>query len=242
MTSIQPSIFHGGLVAAFSTRRGGVSPDPLGLNLSYKVGDDPSNVRKNRELFFLPLGISLDRLAVPGQVHGSTVRVVDQPGEYPETDGLLTSRPGLFLSVSVADCVPILLHDPDRGVVGAVHAGWRGTAAGIAQTAIRTMNAAFGSDPGSLLASIGPSASVCCYVVGPEVAERFAPRFRQEQEGGVCLDLKEANRSQLIEAGLRPANIELSPHCTISEPELFHSHRRDGMKSGRMMAVIGRIG
>jgi len=242
MTSIAPSIFPGGIVAAFSTRKGGVSPAPLGLNLSFKVGDDAANVRKNRELFFGPLGIPLDRLAIPGQVHGGTVRRAENPGDYPETDALVTDRPGLFLCVSVADCVPILLFDPARNVVGAVHAGWRGSAAGITGTAVRTMVEAFGTNPGEILASIGPSASSCCYVVGPEVAARFDAGFRAGRNGGVYLDLKEANRAQLVLAGVPHGNIEVSPHCTISEPDLFHSHRRDGAQSGRMMGVIGRIG
>ena len=242
MTSIVPSIFPAEVVAAFSTRKGGVSQEPLGLNLSFNVGDDPVNVRKNRELFFEPLGIPLGRLAIPAQVHGSAVRVVEEPGDYPETDALVTNRRGVFLCVSVADCVPILLYDPGRNVVGVVHAGWRGSAAGITRIAVRTMTDAFGTNPSGLLASIGPSASACCYAVGPEVAARFDAGFRDEREGIVYLDLKGANRAQLVQSGVRPGNIEVSPHCTISEPDLFHSHRRDARKSGRMMGVIGRIG
>ena len=242
MTTIVPSIFPGGVVSAFSTRRGGVSPAPLGMNLSFRVGDDPENVKKNRELFFESLGVPLDRLAIPAQVHGSTVRIAEKPGDYPEADALLTDRPGVFLCVSMADCVPVLMFDPGRNVVGVVHAGWRGSSAGITGTAVRTMVETFGTDPADLLVSVGPSASSCCYMVGPDVAARFAPEFREKREGGVYVDLKEANRGQLLRSGVRSGNIEVSPHCTISEPELFHSHRRDGAKSGRMMGVIGRIG
>jgi len=241
MTAIRPSVFPPVITAAFSTRNGGVSPHPLGLNLSFKVGDDPANVQKNREIFFGALGISLAHLAIPGQVHGTTVRRVEGPGEYAETDALITSHAGVFLCVSVADCVPVLLVDPSRGTIGAVHAGWRGTASGITSAAVRAMQTEFGSGPAALLASIGPSASSCCYRVGEDVASRFSPSFVRREEGECFVDLKGANRSQLLEAGLRPENVELSPHCTISDALLFHSFRRDGAQSGRMMAVIGRM-
>ena len=241
MTTIRPANFPPGLVAAFSTRQGGVSPAPLGMNLSFKVGDDPANVRRNREIFFGGLGISPGSLAIPGQVHGTTIRKVDAPGDYPDTDGLITSHAGVFLCVSVADCVPVLLFDPTRNAVAAIHAGWRGSAAGIALSAVEAMTMEFGTSPRDVLASIGPSASACCYMVGNDVASRFPHRFLKEEGNDTFVDLKETNRSQLIDAGLRPGNIELNPHCTISEPLLFHSHRRDGVRSGRMMGVIGRI-
>jgi YfiH family protein len=217
-----------------------VSPPPLGLNLSFRVGDDPANVVRNRGIFFGGLGIPLASLAIPGQVHGSTVLLVDRPGEYPETDALITSVEGLFLCVSVADCVPVLLFDPLRNAIAAVHAGWRGTAAGIAAAAVEAMGAEFGSLPSGLFASIGPSASNCCYSVGDEVASRFPAAFVRTDGAARFVDLKGANRKQLLDAGLRPENVELSPYCTISNPTLFHSFRRDGVKSGRMMAVIGR--
>lgn len=241
MTAIISAVFPPGIIAAFSTRNGGVSPPPLGLNLSFRVGDDPANVRRNREVFFGALGIPGKRLAIPGQVHGSTVRRVNTPGEYPETDALISSEVGLFLCISVADCVPVLLLDPRHNAIGAVHAGWRGSAAGITEAAVRAMEGEFGSLPGDLIASIGPSASDCCYDVGEEVASRFPPPFVRTGHGRTFVDLKGVNRNQLLSSGLRPENVELSPYCTISDHILFHSYRRDGAKSGRMMGVIGRI-
>jgi len=241
MTSIRPLVFPPGIVAAFSTRNGGVSPPPLGMNLSFRVGDDPSNVRKNRELFFGALGIPPDLIAAPGQVHGTTVRRVDEPGEYPETDALVSSATGLFLCVSVADCVPVLLFDTQGGAVGAVHAGWRGTASAIVAEAVRAMRAEFGTPPSRIVASIGPCASACCYTVGADVASRFPQECVRNDGGGLFVDLKSANRTQLIEAGVPPGSIELSPYCTISDSSIFHSYRRDGTKSGRMMGVIGRM-
>ena len=241
MTVIRPGVFPPGVTAAFSTRNGGVSPPPLGMNLSFMVGDDPVNVRKNREIFFGALGIPPGRVAIPGQVHGTTVRRAAGPGDYPETDALISSEPGLFLCVSVADCVPILLFDPFHNAVGAVHAGWRGTASLIVEAAVEAMHAEFGTRPEGLIASIGPSASGCCYNVGADVASRFPPLFVREEQGESFVDLKGVNRGQLLNAGLRPGNVELSPYCTISDTSLFHSYRRDGVRSGRMMGVIGRI-
>ncbi|HTY58839.1 MAG TPA: peptidoglycan editing factor PgeF [Bacteroidota bacterium] len=241
MTVIRPAVFPEGVIAGFSTRNGGVSPAPLGMNLSFRVGDDPGNVRRNREIFFGALGISTGSLAIPGQVHGTAVLNVDRPGEYPGTDALITGTPGLFLCVSVADCVPILLFDPLRNAVAAVHAGWRGSAAGIVTAAVQAMETEFGTIPASIIASIGPSASQCCYKVGEEVASQFPPACVRMVEGVPYVDLKGANRGQLLAAGLRAENIELSPYCTISEPALLHSFRRDGQKSGRMMGVIGRM-
>ena len=241
MNVLRPSVFPPGVVAASSTRRGGVSPLPLGMNLSFKVGDAQENVTRNRLMFFGGLGIPPDRLAIPGQVHGTSVRVVKNPGEYPETDGLLTAEPGLFLCVSTADCVPILLFDPVRRAVGAVHAGWRGTAAGIAAGGIRMMEKEFGTSAGDVLAYIGPAAGACCYNVGEELEPQFPAGCVAHRDGRTYVDLKETNRRMLLEEGVIAGRVETSPFCTISDSTLFHSHRRDGSRSGRMMAVIGLI-
>ena len=240
---VRPSIFDGevGVVAAVSTRNGGVSPQPLGMNLSYQVGDHPENVRRNREVFFGSLGIRTDDLAIPGQVHGTTVRPVDAPGSYPECDGLITAARGVFLCVSIADCVPILLFDPLSGALGAIHAGWRGAAERIAEKAVTAMAGELGARPDDLLAYLGPAAGSCCYYVGRDVGSQFDPRFVEKRDRGEAVDLKGASAEQLRSAGVRPDHIEVSPHCTVDEPHIFHSYRRDGAKSGRMMAVIGKI-
>jgi YfiH family protein len=241
MNLIRPSVFPPEILAAFSTRQGGVSPPPLGMNLSFSVGDDPANVRRNREIFFNALGIPLERLAFPGQVHGSNVRLISAPGRYPDTDALITLEAGLFLCVTVADCVPILLFDPVTKALGAVHAGWRGTSSGILARAVKAMQSDFGVRPSHLTVSIGPSASVCCYRVGEDVASRFPASALRREQGEVFVDLKGANLGQLLDSGVLPKNVELSPFCTISDSMLFHSHRREGSKSGRMVGVIGRM-
>lgn len=211
------------------------------MNLSFKVGDAQENVIRNRLMFFGGLGIPTDRLAIPGQVHGTSVRFAKDPGEYPETDAIVTIEPGVFLCVSTADCVPILLFDPVRRAVGAVHAGWRGTASGIAAGAVRMMVKEFGTSAHNVHAYIGPAAGACCYNVGQELESQFPGECVLRRDGRTYVDLKEANRRVLLGEGLIAERVETSPFCTISDSTLFHSHRRDGSRSGRMMAVIGLI-
>lgn len=241
MSIITPDIFAPARIVrcGMSTRGGGVSPPPMGMNLSFRVGDEKVNVIKNRELFLGALSIHPDRLAIPGQIHSATVRHASLPGEYPECDALVTEVAGVYLSVTVADCVPILLVDPPRHVAAAIHAGWRGTAARILERSLSVLVEQYGSSPRDILAYIGPCAGSCCYAVGQEVATQFEDRFISRVDGKWMLDLKESNHTQLLDAGLPPSNIEVSPFCTISEAGLFHSFRREGARSGRMMAVIG---
>lgn len=239
MNIIRPGVFDRSVISAVSTRAGGVSPGAFGLNLSYSVGDDSANVTKNREIFFGSLSIGTGELAIPRQVHGATVMQVHSPGIYDSLDGLFTDRRRLFLCVTVADCVPLLLHAPDIPAVAAVHAGWKGTVARIAAQTVSEMVEELSCDPSLMHAYIGPAASVCCYQVGEEVAKQFDERFVRRTNISRFVDLKAANYDQLCEAGIPPEHIEVSPACTIEESSLFHSFRRDGKQSGRMMGVIG---
>jgi YfiH family protein len=227
------------LICALSTRQGGVSGGSFGMNLSYSVGDDPKAVTENRQLFFGSLGIPLDGLALQRQVHGDTIRRVDGPGTWDDTDGLCTAAAGIFLCVTIADCVPVFLVDPGIRAVGVVHAGWRGSAAGIAAKGVRFMAETLGADPSRMVAHIGHSAGACCYSVGPDVASRFPASCVLREDGGCRVDLKQVNRGQLMNAGLREDAITVDPACTICGADLYHSHRREGVRSGRMMGVIG---
>ena len=145
----------------------------------------------------------------------------------------------MFLSVSIADCAPVFLFDAMKKIVACVHAGWRGTEQRILQKTIRTMLQEFGSKPGDVSAFIGPSAGQCCYEVGEDVAQRFDAEFVSRRNGKFYLDIKKANEEQLRNAGVPGTNIEVHENCTICRTELYHSYRRDGDKSGRMMAIIG---
>ncbi len=223
---------------AMSTRIGGVSPEPLGMNLSYHVGDDPVNVRENRRRFFDAIGIHAERVAFAGQCHSNRVVIVHAADVIPRCDGLLTDRPGIALAISVADCLPLFVFDPVRNGIAAIHAGWRGTAAHIALITVTKMTDHFGSTPSDLVAFIGPCAGVCCYEIGEEVADQLDERCIESRDAKIFADLKQANFTQLVASGIVPSNIEVSDDCTICDGERYHSYRREKEKSGRMLGVI----
>jgi hypothetical protein len=173
-------------------------------------------------------------LATLRQVHSAVcVQASGRAGVLGEGDALLENRPGSVVAVKTADCLPILLVDEGHGAVAAVHAGWRGTVAGIAQRAVEAMRAEFGARPGELHAAIGPGIGKCCYEVGPEVAAQFG------QQGRAHVDLAAANRRQLMDAGVTPERIYASNLCTMCRCEEFHSFRRDKEAAGRMYSFAG---
>jgi YfiH family protein len=240
---ISPEIFKKfpELIAAQSTREGGVSPYPYGLNLSSHVGDDPDNVIENRRRFYKAIGVTSDTLFVyQNQVHSANINIVN--GDeliLKESDALITSEENVFLVVSIADCTPILLYDPIAKIIAAVHAGWRGTEQLITIATVRKM-ISLGARAENIYAFIGASASGANYEVGTEVATLFEKDYYSELPNGKCLlDIKKANRDQLLIGGVSLENIEINPRCTITDLNL-HSYRRDGKQSGRMFAVIGR--
>jgi YfiH family protein len=238
---VYPSIFTAfhNVRCAVSTRQGGVSADPYGMNLSFSVGDRKEEVEENRRRFFAALRIPSDRLAFARQHHSANVAVAEEPGTFETTDALVTNRSNLWLVVTVADCIPLFLLDPGRNVAAVVHAGWKGSVSKITGKTVAVMRDEFGSVPKDLFAYIGPSAGACCYEVGKEVAEQFEGRFVTSRGTRLYLDLKRENLNQLTSAGLTASNVEISPECTICGSDLFHSYRRDKERSGRMMGVIG---
>lgn len=170
------------------------------------------------------------------QVHGNGVVAVSLPGDHGEGDALLTTAPGTWLEIRTADCVPLLLAAPARGLIGAVHAGWRGTAQRIAQASVEAMARDFAAPPEEIYVAIGPSIRVCCFEVGEEVAAEF-PDFTDRTRPRPHVDLAAANLSQLIKAGVPPAQIEVLPKCTACDAAAFHSFRRDRVQ-GRMLSGI----
>ncbi len=230
----------GGIPHGFTTRRGGVSARPFDcLNLGGAVGDDPSHVAANWSRVRAATGLSFARVR---QVHGSRVvqatAVSGVPGE--EGDAVLSAQPEIAGCVSVADCVPILIAAPRAGAVAAVHAGWRGTLAGIVGEAVRALGAVHGARPEELLAVIGPSIGPCCYEVSVDLAERFSAELgscvANPRAGRARVDLWLANETILRAAGV--GRIEILGRCTSCEVELFYSHRRDGGRTGRQIAFI----
>lgn len=180
-----------------------------------------------------------EHTAMLKQIHSDiVVRVNGHRGQIGEGDALVTNEPGVHLTIRTADCVPVLLLDPERRVIAAVHAGWRGTAAAIVAKTVARMREEFGSSPAGIHAAIGPCIQACCYEVGPDVAVQFAPWFPElaAASAPVRIDLVEANRRQLVAADL-PA-VAIAHACTQCTDAEFHSFRRDKEASGRMVSGI----
>ncbi len=173
-------------------------------------------------------------LATLKQIHSAECMTAGgRPGELGRGDALLEDTPGAVVAVKTADCVPILLVDERRRAVAAVHAGWRGTAAGIVRRAVAALRERFGTAAEDLRAAIGPAIGPCCYEVGPEVAAQFG------REGRIHLDLAAENRRQLLEAGVRAERVYGADLCTMCHPEELHSFRRDKEAAGRLYSFVG---
>ena len=245
----------GGVAHGFSTRLGGVSEGMwASLNLGVSRGDDPDHVRENYRRFFAAIGGSEQRLAMSNQVHGAAVRTVttadlhDDPyGKVAyEADGLMTDLPGAALVVYSADCIPILFYDPVRRCVAAVHAGWRGTAAGIATAAVDRMKNVYGCRPEDILAAIGPGICPDCFETHEDVPNAMTSalgtgvlhHIRIKENGKFAVDLKAINAMRLEHAGLDPEHIAVSSLCTSCNPDKFWSHRKLGTNRGSMAAAI----
>jgi YfiH family protein len=239
---IKPTIFGPEIIAAQSTRRGGVSQKPFdSLNLGLSVSDREEDVLKNREIFFGSLGISFSQLSKGHQVHGNKVIKVETPGSHSGFDAQITNVKGVFLVVSIADCTPILIHDETNNAVAAIHAGWRGTAGGIVVKTMELMKAEYGTEGKDCKAFIGACITYSNFEVGAEVAEQFSNAYKRfdENKQKWFVDLKSCNRDQLISMGVLPDNIEINEGCTVGNNGEFFSHRKEKGKTGRMMAVIG---
>lgn len=272
------------LWSGFSTRKGGTSraycvdAAPGELNLGFTAADDRNAVNANRRLLAEAVsGEANTPLVLVRQFHSNlVVRATsrDAAREKPcKADGVITNQPGLLLGVQVADCIPVLVADKKRRVVGAFHAGWRGTVKRIVELGVGRMRLEFGSRPQDLVAAIGPGIGQCCYSVGEEVVSEFVSQFNyadalfrevydsdpvrqkypmlfltQRAPGHsdigpqTHLDLVEANRRQLIAAGVKAKAISIVGGCTSCQPELFYSHRGSRGHAGRLMGVIGISG
>lgn len=228
------------VTAGVSTRQGGVSGPPYDtLNLGRHVNDDPSSVEENRRRFCAALDVDPAWLATAGQVHGSTVRVIDAPRHEPFCDGLVTTTPGLLLAIATADCAAVLLADPVHCVGGVFHAGWRGTVSEIAAKTVGMMEDV-GASSDEIRAYIGPCISCSAFEVGPEVANRFDEAFVHQQADWdrPHVDLKAALQNQLEEVGVSREAIEVSDYCTATDTDTFYSHRASGGTTGRMFGAI----
>jgi len=202
-------------------------------NLSLFIGDDPKKVTANRNKLAKALSIPPSRLISAEQVHKNKVAIIKRlPVSLRSIDAMVTDQPGLCLMITTADCVPILLYDPRRKVIGVAHAGWRGTALKIAQKTVKTMQKKFGSKPKDINVGMGPSIGPCCYEVGPEVSRKFG------RSGKSHIDLCGENKSQLVKAGIPSRNIRIMDICTKCNSRRFFSARASKGPTGRFAAGI----
>ena len=250
------------LVAGFSARQGGVSAayGDGELNLGWTAEDAEANVVENRRrLVQAVAGVSEFELATVRQFHSGMIRVVER-GHGPlatengravlRGDGSLTDVPGVLLGVQTADCVPVLVVDVKQRVVGAFHAGWRGTVARIVERGVGTMRLRYGSKPKDLVAAVGPAIGACCFAVGAEVRDEFESQFAYAPElfsdigPQTHADLFEANRRQLVDAGVSAKKVTVVGECSACTrlPDgrrKYFSHRAEKGFTGRMMSVVG---
>ena len=248
-----PGILHG-----FSTRLGGVSRGIYSsMNLSFTRGDDEAAVRENFRRISKAIGFRPEDIAASSQTHTANVRVMTEkdrgngivrPGSYEDVDGMITDVPGVVLATFYADCVPLYFVDPVRRAVGLSHSGWRGTAGKIGAVTVRKMQEAYGSKAENIYGAIGPSICQKCYEVSEDVILEFQKTFKKEtweklfyrkDNGKYQLNLWEANRLVMEEAGILPEHISLPGICTCCNPEFLFSHRASKGKRGNLGAFLG---
>lgn len=238
-----------GFSHGFSTRSGGVSPAPFeSLNLGRSVGDEPEHVAENHRRFAARVGYEPARIFELSQVHGRRARQVEAHEDASEVrreegDALLTAAAGVAIGIRAADCLPLLIGDPETGAVAAVHSGWRGTSVGVGVATVEALLQRSAVPASRLCAAIFPHIRACCFEVGDEVAETLAAVVSDREvivrgHDKPHVDLARVVRAQLTAAGMDAALIDDVPGCTRCEPERFFSYRREGQRSGRHLAVI----
>ena len=242
-----------GVAHGFSTRLGGVSPAPWdSLNLGVGRGDTMENVQENYRRFCAVLGMDDRRAVLSKQIHEDVVRHVTEADagkglyrdrDYSSVDGMVTNVPHLPLVVFSADCNVILLYDPVQRAIGACHAGWRGTALGIAKKTAQEMVRLFGCNPANIRAAIGPAIGQCCFETDEDVPAALRDALGAEVEPYITwngtkyhIDLKAVNALWLRKAGVE--TIDICDHCTACRPDLYWSHRKMGNARGAQIAMI----
>lgn len=234
---------------AVTTRHGGVSPAPFdSLNLSSHVGDTTERVQENLDRLHHALGVDRKNTVDASQAQADKVAVVtetERGTRISGVDGLITNRRGVTLMLRFADCVPILLYDPEHKAIGIAHAGWRGTVSKVLTNTVLAMNEQFESRPDALLACIGPSIGPCCYEIGGDVQAKVESSFPETHElllsknGSTHLNLWQANAVQLQALGVK--HIEIAGVCTADHTQDFYSWRREQANTGRFAALIGLL-
>lgn len=235
---------------AFSTRLGGVSEGYYSsMNLSFNVGDNPDTVKENYRLFCDAVGIDAENIVISHQTHKTNILTVTKADcgkniwrerDYSDIDALITDEKSVALVTHSADCCLLGFFDPQKNVIAAAHAGWRGTVGEIGRKTVEKMIFDYGCNPQNILVIIAPSISKCCYEVDDPVLNEFkkldyldlSKIFFPKENGKYMLDLWEANLQILVNAGINPANVEITDICTNCQSEFFHSHRATSGKRG----------
>lgn len=242
----QPSIFKPfpNIVAAQSTRHGGVSLPPFdSLNLGLYTEDNFNHVRENRIRFFEDLGFTEGQVVGSFQIHEDRILTAHEPKQYQDYDAVISTEKNLLITVTIADCVPILIYDSKNKAIAAIHAGWRGTDAEIIRKTLAKMNYKYGTLGQDCFAYIGTCIDECSFEVGKVVAQKFEDKFKRwdDEKQKYFVDLKKANEAQLLDFGIPISQIEISPFSTVLNNEDYFSYRKEDGKTGRMLAVIGMI-
>ena len=240
MLIIRPFIYnrYSEIVCGFSTKIGPNTISPYYFNMSYSVGDKKENVDKNRKIFFTELGLRVNDVSYQKQVHDDNIQEVNTHGNCGESDALITTKNNLGLAISSADCPAIFIYDPVKRIIAAVHSGWRGTEKKILQKTIIKLKKDYNSKASDMVSYIAPSISKNNYEVGKGVADKFDDKFVIKRENKYFLNLSGANYKMMIDEGVKKVNIQVSSLCSYEFENLLHSYRRDGLKSGRALAVI----
>ncbi len=235
--------YHKEVFASFSDRWDGVSSEPYSeLNLALHVKDNPIDVLKNREILAKKFDFYIDNLIYMDQTHSDNIQIINDTftNKIENCDGIITNKPNIPLMVMVADCIPVLLYDCEKKVIGAVHAGRNGTFKAISKKAVTIMKEEFDSNPEDIVVSLGASIKDCCYEVGKDLADiaikSFGKKYVIKRDKSFYLDLQTLNLDQLKSVGVKEENIEISPICTSCDKNYF-SYRRDGV-TGRFAGVI----
>ena len=200
--------------------------------------------RPSQRLISKEFNVPEDHIYLPIQEHTNKVHLLESGSDPVVADAVITARKNFLIGVLVADCLPILLYDKEKEVVGAVHAGWRGTAGRILPDTITMMREEFGSSPEDIVAAIGPSIKQCCYEVGEEVIEKVLDAtgsgdYSIRKDGSCFIDIALANKVQALGAGVLSENIWLSGECTFCNPDKYHSYRYSKENAGRQGGFIG---
>ncbi|MCL4550793.1 MAG: peptidoglycan editing factor PgeF [Bacteroidetes bacterium] len=226
------------LIFGLSTKIGLERTAPYFFNMSLTVGDDIETVKQNRDAFFKEIGLNSSQIALQKQIHSDIITVVNEAGLIGESDAMVTTKPGIGLAISTADCTPIFIYDRGNHLIAAVHSGWRGTTKRILEKTLIRLKEEYNSRADDLIVYIGPSISQKNYEVGKEVAQQFDKKYLRYENNKIYLDVASANLDMIYNFGVPTNQVEQSPLCSFEEKNLLHSYRRDGKLSGRSLGII----